>query len=59
MSKREKHEQMNFEQYINLLVHYKQLSPDKDIYINSKCINEAITMYNQLQSIKSQLQNKD
>lgn len=37
--------QAQFEQYINLLILYKVQNPDKDVYLNEKCLNEAIKWY--------------
>ena len=38
--------QMQVEQIINFLVMYKQLNPDKDVYLNEKCVKEAFHFMN-------------
>ena len=56
MNEREKYNQMKFEQQINLLINMKQMSPKNDIYLNTKCLNDAIKMYQQIHKMQEQIQ---
>jgi len=56
MNKRERYEQMKFEQQLDLLINLKQMAPNNDIYLNSKCLNQAIRMYHQIHKMKDQIQ---
>ena len=56
MDKRERYEQMKFEQQLDLLINLKQMTPKNKIYLNSKCLNQAIQMYHQLQKMQNQIE---
>ena len=56
MDKRERYEQMKFEQQLDLLINLKQMSPNNNIYLNSKCLNQAIQMYHQIHKMKEQIE---
>ena len=53
--------QEQFEHILDILILYKQLHPNKDIYLNEKCVKDAIHFMNTTgQRFASQLgMNKD
>ena len=53
--------QEQFEHILDILILYKQLHPNKDIYLNEKCVKDAIHFMNTTgQRFASQLgKNKD
>jgi len=56
MNERERYGQMKFEQQLDLLINLKQMAPNNEIYLNSKCINQAIQMYHQIQKMQNQIE---
>lgn len=40
--------QEQFEQILNLLIAYKGLFPDEDVYLNEKCIYRSLSILNKV-----------
>ena len=38
--------QEQFEQIINIVILYKQVHPNKNVYLNEKCVKEALNFMN-------------
>uniref|UniRef100_A0A6C0IVP8 Uncharacterized protein n=1 Tax=viral metagenome TaxID=1070528 RepID=A0A6C0IVP8_9ZZZZ len=47
--------QSQFEQILNMVIIYKQVHPNKDVYLNERCVKEAI---NYMQIAGKELQNR-
>lgn len=46
--KDERNAQMQFEQFIELLIQYKKCHLDKDVYLNMESLDEAIKWYHSI-----------
>lgn len=47
-NKHTKDQQKNFEQHIELLITYKKMNKKKSVYLSEKCLNEAISWFNNM-----------
>ena len=54
MSDEEKYYQMKSEQQLNLLLHYKSMVPNGDVYLTPKYINQAIQMTQKMKEMMGQ-----